>query len=238
MMNLHHVEVKSASLLVIHCHALSSGMWNICPQLFSVLSHRTFQSFLKTTWKPGWQISTACSLWIISFYKQMWVFLFFFHSCNIFSTLLCLKWYLTFVCLCLLWLLCRMRRKQVSWSCWSLRSVTMLLFTLRSTMKNSSRICRASSPLSGTFWFLLARKSNMTWWEYRSLTALLCSFFEVCFPPYWRYTSSLLQLVSNAIQFLASVCERPHYKHLFEDQNTLTSICEKVIVPNMEFRSK
>uniref|UniRef100_A0A8C8LWG6 Exportin-2 n=1 Tax=Oncorhynchus tshawytscha TaxID=74940 RepID=A0A8C8LWG6_ONCTS len=41
----------------------------------------------------------------------------------------------------------------------------------------------------------------------------------------------------NAIQFLASVCERPHYKHLFEDQNTLTSICEKVIVPNMEFRS-
>ena len=46
------------------------------------------------------------------------------------------------------------------------------------------------------------------------------------------------QLVSNAIQFLASVCERPHYKHLFEDQNTLTSICEKVIVPNMEFRSE
>lgn len=47
----------------------------------------------------------------------------------------------------------------------------------------------------------------------------------------------LLQLVSNAIQFLASVCERPHYKNLFEDQNILTSICEKVIVPNMEFRS-
>ncbi|GAB5569118.1 importin-11 isoform X7 [Prionailurus iriomotensis] len=45
-------------------------------------------------------------------------------------------------------------------------------------------------------------------------------------------------LVSNAIQFLASVCERPHYKNLFEDQNTLTSICEKVIVPNMEFRER
>ncbi|KAF3817378.1 hypothetical protein GH733_012669 [Mirounga leonina] len=44
-------------------------------------------------------------------------------------------------------------------------------------------------------------------------------------------------LVSNAIQFLASVCERPHYKNLFEDQSTLTSICEKVIVPNMEFRA-
>ncbi|XP_019611716.1 exportin-2 isoform X2 [Rhinolophus sinicus] len=51
--------------------------------------------------------------------------------------------------------------------------------------------------------------------------------------------NKLLQtdLVSNAIQFLASVCERPHYKKLFEDQNTLTSICEKVIVPNMEFRA-
>ncbi|KAE8576401.1 hypothetical protein XENTR_v10004166 [Xenopus tropicalis] len=44
-------------------------------------------------------------------------------------------------------------------------------------------------------------------------------------------------LVSNAIQFLASVCERPHYKNLFEDPSTLTSICEKVIVPNMEFRA-
>lgn len=43
-------------------------------------------------------------------------------------------------------------------------------------------------------------------------------------------------LVSNAIQFLASVAERPGYKHLFEDPTTLSSICEKVIVPNMEFR--
>jgi len=43
-------------------------------------------------------------------------------------------------------------------------------------------------------------------------------------------------LVSNAIQFLASVCERPHYKDLFSAQDTLRSICEKVIVPNMMFR--
>lgn len=43
-------------------------------------------------------------------------------------------------------------------------------------------------------------------------------------------------LVSNAIQFLASVAERPVYKHLFENSETLASICEKVIVPNMEFR--
>ncbi|XP_071494645.1 exportin-2-like [Diadema antillarum] len=43
-------------------------------------------------------------------------------------------------------------------------------------------------------------------------------------------------LISNAIQFLASVADRDHYKHLFESPDTLKSICEKVIVPNMEFR--
>jgi len=43
-------------------------------------------------------------------------------------------------------------------------------------------------------------------------------------------------LVSNAIQFLASVADRVHYKALFEDANVLGSICEKVIVPNMEMR--
>jgi len=43
-------------------------------------------------------------------------------------------------------------------------------------------------------------------------------------------------LVSNAIQFLASVADRPHYKNLFEDPTVLSSICEKVIVPNMEMR--
>lgn len=52
------------------------------------------------------------------------------------------------------------------------------------------------------------------------------------------FTYFISQLVSNAIQFLASVAERPGYKHLFEDPNTLSSICEKVIVPNMEFRSE
>ena len=43
-------------------------------------------------------------------------------------------------------------------------------------------------------------------------------------------------LVSNAIEFLASVANRPHYKNLFEDDNVLSSICEKIIVPNMEMR--
>ena len=37
-------------------------------------------------------------------------------------------------------------------------------------------------------------------------------------------------LVSNAIQFLASVADRPHYKNLFEDSAVLGSICEKVFI--------
>lgn len=43
-------------------------------------------------------------------------------------------------------------------------------------------------------------------------------------------------LVSNALQFLSSVAERQNYRHLFEDNTVLSSICEKVIIPNMEFR--
>lgn len=43
-------------------------------------------------------------------------------------------------------------------------------------------------------------------------------------------------LVSNAIQFLASVAERPAYRSLFEDPSTLANICEKVIVPNIQLR--
>uniref|UniRef100_T1J763 Exportin-2 n=1 Tax=Strigamia maritima TaxID=126957 RepID=T1J763_STRMM len=43
-------------------------------------------------------------------------------------------------------------------------------------------------------------------------------------------------LVSNAIQFLALVANRLHYKHLFEAESVLSNICEKVILPNMQFR--
>ncbi|XP_043215299.1 exportin-2-like isoform X2 [Amphibalanus amphitrite] len=43
-------------------------------------------------------------------------------------------------------------------------------------------------------------------------------------------------LVSNAIQFLSCVVERPHYKGIFEGDGVLSQICEKIIVPNMEFR--
>merc|ERR1711962_701181 len=43
-------------------------------------------------------------------------------------------------------------------------------------------------------------------------------------------------LTSNAIQFLASVADRAQYKSLFEDEATLSSICEKIIIPNIEMR--
>ncbi len=43
-------------------------------------------------------------------------------------------------------------------------------------------------------------------------------------------------LASNAIQFLASVADRQQYKSLFEDDTVLGSICEKVIIPNVELR--
>uniref|UniRef100_A0A914URF2 Exportin-2 n=1 Tax=Plectus sambesii TaxID=2011161 RepID=A0A914URF2_9BILA len=43
-------------------------------------------------------------------------------------------------------------------------------------------------------------------------------------------------LVSNAMNFLASVCERHQYKALFEQEGALRMICESVIVKNMIFR--
>lgn len=45
-------------------------------------------------------------------------------------------------------------------------------------------------------------------------------------------------LVTNALQFLSTVAGRQQYRHLFEDPNVLASICEKVIVPNMDFRGE
>ena len=44
-------------------------------------------------------------------------------------------------------------------------------------------------------------------------------------------------LVSNAIGFLSSVSEREINKGLFSDPSILNSICEKVILPNIEFRA-
>ncbi|XP_034196637.1 chromosome segregation 1 [Osmia lignaria lignaria] len=43
-------------------------------------------------------------------------------------------------------------------------------------------------------------------------------------------------LVSNALQFLATVADRGQYRYLFVDPGTLSCICEKVIIPNMKFR--
>lgn len=45
------------------------------------------------------------------------------------------------------------------------------------------------------------------------------------------------QMVSLAIQFLCAVAERDHSKGLFENEQVLSGICEKVILPNMHLRS-
>lgn len=45
-------------------------------------------------------------------------------------------------------------------------------------------------------------------------------------------------LVTNALHFLSTVAGRNQYSSLFQDPNVLASICEKVIVPNMDFRSE
>lgn len=45
------------------------------------------------------------------------------------------------------------------------------------------------------------------------------------------------QMVSHAIQFLCAVAERDHSKRLFENEQVLSGICEKVILPNMHLRA-
>lgn len=44
-------------------------------------------------------------------------------------------------------------------------------------------------------------------------------------------------LVSNALSFLSTVADRKQYQHLFADPAVLSSICEKVILPNIQFRN-
>ncbi|XP_075152341.1 chromosome segregation 1 [Haematobia irritans] len=43
-------------------------------------------------------------------------------------------------------------------------------------------------------------------------------------------------LVSNALQFLSVVAERSHYRKIFENPEILANICEKVVIPNLDFR--
>ena len=43
-------------------------------------------------------------------------------------------------------------------------------------------------------------------------------------------------LVSNAMNFLTCVCEKAQYKALFEEENVLKSICEQVVITNIQFR--
>ncbi|KAL7018978.1 hypothetical protein ACKWTF_010969 [Chironomus riparius] len=44
-------------------------------------------------------------------------------------------------------------------------------------------------------------------------------------------------LVTNALHFLSTVAGRQQYSSLFAEPSVLASICEKVIVPNMDFRN-
>ena len=91
-------------------------------------------------------------------------------------------------------------------------------------------------------WYMqLAFDCPMYCYDVMECTVAIDSVQSAISHQWWRLHWSplnveTLQLVSSAIQFLASVAERPAYKQLFADTNTLTGICEKVIVPNMEFR--
>lgn len=43
-------------------------------------------------------------------------------------------------------------------------------------------------------------------------------------------------LVSNSIQFITAVVLRPQYRSLFENEESLKNICEKIIIPNLFLR--
>lgn len=43
-------------------------------------------------------------------------------------------------------------------------------------------------------------------------------------------------LVCNAIQFISTVAMRPQHRELFENEESLKSICEKIIIPNLFLR--
>jgi len=43
-------------------------------------------------------------------------------------------------------------------------------------------------------------------------------------------------LVSYSIQFITAVVQRPQYRELFENEDSLKSICEKIVIPNLFLR--
>jgi len=43
-------------------------------------------------------------------------------------------------------------------------------------------------------------------------------------------------LVSNALQFLSIIAEKNQYRKIFENPEILANICEKVVIPNLDFR--
>lgn len=192
-----------------------------------VFFNRISQSFSKTTWRRGWPTFTVCWHWIINFYKQMWV-VFLFENFILFLKPFMLYWVITVF---------------PGWGGGRSPGAPQVP-DLRQRCSLRPKIRRGISAISSTLCHGYLEPVGFYWagGQVRPGEGSAASSFCFCFDATSRctdqHTSPWFQLVSNAIQFLASVCERPHYKHLFEDQNTLTSICEKVIVPNMEFRSK
>lgn len=45
-------------------------------------------------------------------------------------------------------------------------------------------------------------------------------------------------LVNSALNFLAAICQRPHYAAYFREEGVLKAICENVIVKNLMLRQE
>ena len=119
------------------------------------------------------------------------------------------------------------------WKTSSLKFVIILDSMLTNMKKNFLHLCNLLSSQ-----VILLLKFDFTSFLY--FFPLVCNFTN--FFSVWNLLLSLGpqvkydMLTSNAIQFLASVADRAQYKSLFEQESTLASLCEKIIVPNIEMR--
>ena len=120
------------------------------------------------------------------------------------------------------------------WKTSSLKFVIILASMLTNMKKNFLHLCNL---LSNQVILLLKFDFTSFLYIFLSLVCDFTNFFSV-----WNLLLSLGpqvkydMLTSNAIQFLASVADRAQYKSLFEQESTLASLCEKIIVPNIEMR--
>ena len=128
----------------------------------------------------------------------------------------------------------RMMMNPAFWKTSSLKFVIILASMLTNMKKNFLHLCNLLSSQ-----VILLLKFDFTSFLY-FFSHLVCDFTN--FFSVWNLLLSLGpqvkydMLTSNAIQFLASVADRAQYKSLFEQESTLASLCEKIIVPNIEMR--